>query len=46
MKYLSSQQALADVAAFIVAMNQKFGFQNPKWVTFGGSYSGNCAAHN
>lgn len=41
MVYLSSAQALEDMAAFIIAMKQKI----PKlaaapWVTFGGSYSG------
>uniref|UniRef100_A0A0N4Z025 Serine protease K12H4.7 n=1 Tax=Parastrongyloides trichosuri TaxID=131310 RepID=A0A0N4Z025_PARTI len=38
--YLTSKQALADIAEFIHAMNLKFNLQNPKWVVFGGSYSG------
>jgi pimeloyl-ACP methyl ester carboxylesterase len=44
LKFLSSQQALADVAAFIKAMNTKFNLSGAKWLTFGGSYSGALAA--
>jgi hypothetical protein len=45
MKYLSSKQALADIAAFIPAMNTKFNLPSTtKWVTFGGSYSGALSA--
>uniref|UniRef100_A0A914CF96 Uncharacterized protein n=1 Tax=Acrobeloides nanus TaxID=290746 RepID=A0A914CF96_9BILA len=44
LKYLSSRQALADIADFIPAMNTKFNLQGAKWVTFGGSYSGALAA--
>jgi hypothetical protein len=40
MKWLSSEQALADIADFITAMNAQYKWDNPKWVTFGGSYSG------
>jgi hypothetical protein len=40
MKWLSSEQALADIADFITAMNIQYRWKNPKWVTFGGSYSG------
>uniref|UniRef100_A0AC35UEN3 Serine protease K12H4.7 n=1 Tax=Rhabditophanes sp. KR3021 TaxID=114890 RepID=A0AC35UEN3_9BILA len=46
LRYLSSRQALADVAAFIKAMNTDSRFNltdNVKWVTFGGSYSGSLA---
>lgn len=43
LKYLSSRQALADIADFIPAMNTKFNLVGP-WVTFGGSYSGALAA--
>ncbi|KIH48494.1 serine carboxypeptidase S28 [Ancylostoma duodenale] len=35
---LTTEQALADLAYFITSMNQKYGFKNPRWVTFGGSY--------
>jgi len=44
LKYLSSQQALADYAYFREALTEKLGAQNSKWVAFGGSYSGNLAA--
>jgi pimeloyl-ACP methyl ester carboxylesterase len=40
MKWLTSEQALADIADFITAMNAQYKWDNPKWVTFGGSYSG------
>ncbi|KHJ93152.1 serine carboxypeptidase S28 [Oesophagostomum dentatum] len=35
---LTTEQALADLAYFITSMNQQYGFNNPRWVTFGGSY--------
>ncbi|EPB73802.1 serine carboxypeptidase S28 [Ancylostoma ceylanicum] len=38
--YLSSRQAIEDVAYFIRSMNEKHKFKDPKWITFGGSYSG------
>uniref|UniRef100_A0AC35FLF8 Uncharacterized protein n=1 Tax=Panagrolaimus sp. PS1159 TaxID=55785 RepID=A0AC35FLF8_9BILA len=41
LKYLSSRQYLADVANFIRTQNQNL--TNPKWVVFGGSYSGSLA---
>lgn len=44
LQYLSSEQALADLATFITAMNQKYGLNNPKWIAFGGSYPGALAA--
>ncbi|TKR75769.1 hypothetical protein L596_017012 [Steinernema carpocapsae] len=43
LKFLSSRQALADMANFIKEMNKKFG-PFDKWIVFGGSYSGNLAA--
>jgi len=42
--YLSSQQALADLANFLVAMKDKYGVPDAPVVTFGGSYPGNLAA--
>ncbi|CAG9839386.1 unnamed protein product [Diabrotica balteata] len=43
--YLTSQQALADLAFFIEAMNQKHNLtRDVKWIVFGGSYAGNLAA--
>ncbi|KHJ96031.1 hypothetical protein OESDEN_04016 [Oesophagostomum dentatum] len=40
LKYLSSRQALGDIAEFIIGMNKLYGLHNPKWVTFGKSYAG------
>uniref|UniRef100_A0A1B6CAA8 Serine protease K12H4.7 n=1 Tax=Clastoptera arizonana TaxID=38151 RepID=A0A1B6CAA8_9HEMI len=45
MKYLSSEQALADIAYFIRGMNNKYNLpKGTKWIAFGGSYPGNLAA--
>ena len=38
--YLSSEQALADLATFITAMNEAHNLTSAKWITFGGSYPG------
>ncbi|CAD5235709.1 unnamed protein product [Bursaphelenchus xylophilus] len=43
LKYLTSQQALADLADFIDAQNANKTIQNPRWVVFGGSYPGALA---
>jgi serine protease 16 len=52
-KYLSSAQALADLANFQIWFGpdgnsnhffQKYSLSNSKWVAFGGSYPGNLAA--
>ncbi len=43
MVYLSSEQALADVANFVQEMNGMYGLTGP-WVTFGGSYAGSLSA--
>ncbi|XP_014233688.1 putative serine protease K12H4.7 [Trichogramma pretiosum] len=43
--YLSSEQALADLAYFIEAMPKMYNMtQNSKWIVFGGSYPGSLAA--
>ncbi|XP_076289250.1 putative serine protease K12H4.7 [Lasioglossum baleicum] len=43
--YLSSEQALADLAYFIKSMNQNYSLGNDvKWIVFGGSYAGSLAA--
>lgn len=44
--YLSSEQALADLAYFITAMNDKYAIASTqqRWIAFGGSYSGSLAA--
>lgn len=45
LRYLSSEQALADLAYFIDGMNQKYKLtSNNKWIVFGGSYPGSLAA--
>ncbi|XP_014248181.2 putative serine protease K12H4.7 [Cimex lectularius] len=45
LRYLSSEQALADLANFIKGMNKKFGLTaSNKWIAFGGSYPGSLAA--
>ncbi|XP_018795347.1 PREDICTED: putative serine protease F56F10.1 isoform X1 [Bactrocera latifrons] len=45
LKFLTSQQALADVAYFIRSMNVKYNFNSKqKWIVFGGSYPGALAA--
>ncbi|TKR82703.1 hypothetical protein L596_016388 [Steinernema carpocapsae] len=42
--YLTVEQALEDYSHFIDAMNAKFKFPNPRWMTFGGSYPGSLSA--
>lgn len=43
--YLSSEQALADLAYFIEAMNGKYQLnRDNRWIAFGGSYPGSLAA--
>lgn len=43
--YLSSQQALADLAYFIQLMNINYKLPaGTKWIAFGGSYAGSLAA--
>lgn len=42
--YLSSEQALADLAHFHAFITQKYSLIHTKWVAFGGSYPGNLAA--
>ncbi|CAG9854739.1 unnamed protein product [Phyllotreta striolata] len=43
--YLTSQQALADLAFFIESMNKQYELApDVKWIAFGGSYPGNLAA--
>lgn len=45
LQFLNSEQALADLANFIVSMNAAYNLQNGnKWVAFGGSYPGSLAA--
>lgn len=42
--YLSSEQALADLATFTVSMQENLGLKENKWIAFGGSYPGSLAA--
>uniref|UniRef100_A0AAV1UPU2 Serine protease n=1 Tax=Peronospora matthiolae TaxID=2874970 RepID=A0AAV1UPU2_9STRA len=42
--YLSSEQALADLAHFRSFVADTYGLVDEKWVAFGGSYPGNLAA--
>lgn len=45
LQYLSSQQALADLANFIGGINTKLKINKKvKWIVFGGSYPGSLAA--
>lgn len=45
LKFLTSQQALADLAYFIENVNIQHKFSNnTKWIVFGGSYGGSLAA--
>lgn len=45
LQYLSSQQALADLANFVENMNDKYKLPpSTKWIVFGGSYPGSLAA--
>ena len=45
LKYLSSEQALADLAAFRAAMVDQFALtEKNKWISFGGSYPGALSA--
>lgn len=45
LKYLSSEQALADLAAFREAMVKQFSLTpKSRWIAFGGSYPGALSA--
>ncbi|KAM4771931.1 putative serine protease K12H4.7 [Rhinophrynus dorsalis] len=44
LRYLSSRQALADLAHFQTMMTQNLELGSSKWVVFGGSYPGSLAA--
>uniref|UniRef100_A0A915D4A1 Uncharacterized protein n=1 Tax=Ditylenchus dipsaci TaxID=166011 RepID=A0A915D4A1_9BILA len=44
LQYLTTEQALADIAAFIPAFSEANKLVNPRWVAFGGSYPGSLAA--
>lgn len=44
LRFLSSRQALADLAHFRTVMAEARGLTDRKWVAFGGSYPGSLAA--
>lgn len=44
LRFLSSRQAQADLAHFIITMNDQHDLHKNKWITFGGSYPGMMAA--
>ena len=44
LKFLNSEQALADLAAFRQAMAEKYNLTTNKWLAFGGSYPGSLSA--
>ena len=44
LKYLNSEQALADLAAFSQSMAREFNLTSSKWISFGGSYPGSLSA--
>uniref|UniRef100_A0A1B0F9N1 Serine protease K12H4.7 n=1 Tax=Glossina morsitans morsitans TaxID=37546 RepID=A0A1B0F9N1_GLOMM len=45
LKYLTSKQALADLANFVKAMKEEYNLgAKQKWIAFGGSYPGSLAA--
>ncbi len=44
LKFLSSEQALADLANFISHQKTAMNLIKNKWIVFGGAYSGNLAA--
>ncbi|XP_069178530.1 putative serine protease K12H4.7 [Procambarus clarkii] len=44
LEYLSSEQALADLAVFTVSMQESLDLKENKWIAFGGSYPGSLAA--
>lgn len=44
LQYLSSLQAVHDLATFISEMNQVYNFEDVKWISVGGSYAGSLSA--
>ncbi|PIO62405.1 serine carboxypeptidase S28, partial [Teladorsagia circumcincta] len=43
LRLLNSRQAIEDIAVFIRKMNEKYDFDDPKWILFGGWYAGSLA---
>ncbi|ENN72329.1 hypothetical protein YQE_10964, partial [Dendroctonus ponderosae] len=45
LEYLTSEQALTDLALFVASMNEEYKLSSDiKWIAFGGSYPGSLAA--
>ena len=44
LRFLNSEQALADLAAFRQAMTDKYNLTTNRWISFGGSYPGSLSA--
>jgi hypothetical protein len=44
LKYLTSEQALADLATFVKQVNKDKGWTDAKWIPYGGSYAGSLTA--
>ncbi|GLE05727.1 hypothetical protein PINS_up014775 [Pythium insidiosum] len=44
LRFLTSEQALADLARFHAFLTDHYGLEGAPWVAFGGSYPGNLAA--
>ena len=39
-EFLSSRQAIEDIANFILTVNREYKFNNPRWILIGCSYPG------
>jgi hypothetical protein len=44
LRWLGTEQALADAASFVRSMNERYNLTSSRWISFGGSYSGELAA--
>ncbi|VDN58099.1 unnamed protein product [Dracunculus medinensis] len=40
LKYLNAKQAIHDIESFVEQINRREKLNDPKWIAFGGSYSG------
>ena len=44
LRWLGTEQALADAALFVRRMNERYNLTDSRWISFGGSFSGELAA--
>lgn len=44
LQYLTSEQALADLATFVKQVNKDKGWTDARWIPYGGSYAGSLTA--